>query len=70
MQQWALNLYSLMLEKEEEVGHLLVSNEECHEDNDLDWNLPPRFHEDEIEKLQAFDLKPRGDGRRILATLG
>jgi len=38
----------------------LVFNEGFHEDNEVNWNLPPRFDEHEVEELHLSDLEPCG----------
>jgi len=38
----------------------LIFNELFHEDNEVNWNLTPRFDEHEVEELQVSILKPCG----------
>jgi len=41
----------------EQVGPSLPSIGACHESQEVDWNLPPKFDEQE---LQVFELEPSG----------
>jgi len=45
MQQQEVDLHVLMLDMKKEVQQPLFSNEGCKEDNEVDWDLPPKFHE-------------------------
>jgi len=51
-------LYSPQKFELEQVGPSLFSNGACDENQEVDWNLPPKF--DEQEELQVLDLEPRG----------
>ena len=42
----------------EQVGPSLFLNGACYENQEVDWNLPPKF--DEQEELQVLELEPCG----------
>jgi len=60
IQQWGLKLYFLILDKERKVGQHFFFIGACHENHEVNWNLPPRFDELEVEELQVLDLEPCG----------
>jgi len=60
IKQWGLKLYSLILNKEQEVGQPLFFIGACHENHEVNCNLPPWFDELEVKELQVFDLEPCG----------
>ena len=48
IQQWGLKLQSLIPNKEGELGEPLIFKEGCHENHEVNCDLPPRFNELEI----------------------
>ena len=60
IQQWGLELQSLIPDKEGELGERLIFKEDCHEIHKVNYDLPPTFDELEMEELQVSDLEQCG----------
>ena len=68
VQLWGLKLYSLIVNKEGEVGQPFTTNDvgENHEGNEVNCVLPPRF--DEHEEQQDDDSKGTREAFIILGS--
>ena len=55
IQQWGLKLQCLVPDKEGELGEPLIFKKGCHENHEVNCDLPPRFGELQIEELRVYD---------------
>ena len=60
IQQWGLKLQFLIPDKEGKLREPLIFKEGCHENHEVNCDLPPRLDEPEIGELQVSDLEQCG----------
>ena len=60
IQQWGLKLQFLIPDKEGKLGEPLIFKEGCHENHEVNCDLPARFDELEIGELRVSVLEQCG----------